>query len=208
MALRKYFSLLLTATLSLSAVSASSVDELTEILTSIDQFKADFYQQVLDDRDSIIQEAKGSLSLKKPGMFRWYYDAPISQQLVADGKNLWMFDLDLAQVTVQPISQALGSAPIMLLMENTSLSDDFEIRAMPAAFGLEWIALAPKIQDTEFLRIEIGLDGHYIREMKLYDQFDQKTVIRFSNIDTSSHLEDVDFKFYIPSGVDVIGEPN
>lgn len=202
------FCYLLAGLLSASPAAALSQYELTSVLASIDQFEADFYQQVLDDQDEVIQEAKGSFSLKKPGMFRWHYDAPISQHIVADGKNLWMLDLDLAQVTVQPIHSALGSAPIMLLMENKSLSDDFEMREMPATLGLDWIALVPRIQDTEFYRIEMGLDGDHIREMKLYDHFDQKTVIRFSNIDTTKQLDDSNFKFYIPSGVDVVGEPD
>ncbi len=199
--------MLLAGLLLVSPAAALNLAELTRILESIDQFEADFYQQVLDDQDEVIQEAKGNVSLKKPGKFRWHYDAPISQHIVADGKNLWMLDLDLAQVTVQPIDQALGSAPIMLLMKNTSLDDDFEIREMPLALGLDWIALVPTIQDTEFYRIELGLDGDHIREMKLYDHFDQKTIIRFSNIDTIKQLDDSDFKFYLPSGVDVVGEP-
>lgn len=203
----KIFTLLLLGWLAASSASALSLSELTRILDSIEHFEADFYQQVLDEQDEVIQEAKGNISLKKPGRFRWHYDAPISQHIVADGTNLWMLDLDLAQVTVQPIDQALGSAPIMLLMENMSLEDDFEIRAMPVALGLDWIALVPRIQDTEFYRIEMGLDGEHVREMKLYDHFDQKTVIRFSNIDTLKQLDDSDFKFYLPSGVDVVGEP-
>jgi outer membrane lipoprotein carrier protein len=118
-----------------------------------------------------------------------------------------MFDIDLAQVTVQPIDDALGSAPIMLLTENKPLAEDFEIREMSMAFGLQWIALVPRIKDTEFYRIEIGVDGEDIREMKLYDHFDQTTVIRFSNIQYDAMLDDSNFKFVIPQGVDVVGEP-
>lgn len=177
------------------------------MLSSSDHFKADFYQQVIDADDVIIQEASGFFALKKPGRFKWHYKSPISQQIVADGRNLWMFDIDLAQVTVQPIDDALGSAPIMLLTENKPLAEDFEIREMSMAFGLKWIALVPRIKDTEFYRIEIGVDGEDIREMKLYDHFDQTTVIRFSNIQYDAMLDDSNFKFVIPQGVDVVGEP-
>jgi outer membrane lipoprotein carrier protein len=180
---------------------------LSSVLSSSDHFKADFYQQVIDADDVIIQEASGFFVLKKPGRFKWHYKSPISQQIVADGKNLWMFDIDLAQVTVQPIDDALGSAPIMLLTENKPLAEDFEIREMSMAFGLQWIALVPRIKDTEFYRIEIGVDGEDIREMKLYDHFDQTTVIRFSNIQYDAMLDDSNFKFVIPQGVDVVGEP-
>jgi len=195
--------------LSLFSMSAWCLTEegLSSVLSSSDHFKADFYQQVIDADDVIIQEASGFFVLKKPGRFKWHYKSPISQQIVADGKNLWMFDIDLAQVTVQPIDDALGSAPIMLLTENKPLAEDFEIREMSMAFGLQWIALVPRIKDTEFYRIEIGVDGEDIREMKLYDHFDQTTVIRFSNIQYDAMLDDSNFKFVIPQGVDVVGEP-
>jgi len=182
-------------------------EELSAVLTSSNHFKADFYQQVIDADDLIIQEASGFFALKKPGRFKWHYKSPLSQQIVADGRNLWMFDIDLAQVAVQPISDALGSAPIMLLTKNKPLKEDFEIREMSMAFGLNWIALVPRIRDTEFYRIEIGVDGNDIREMKLYDHFEQTTIIRFSNIQYDAMLSDAAFEFVIPKGVDVVGEP-
>jgi len=100
-------------------------EELSAVLTSSNHFKADFYQQVIDADDLIIQEASGFFALKKPGRFKWHYKSPLSQQIVADGRNLWMFDIDLAQVTVQPISDALGSAPIMLLTKKQTIERGF-----------------------------------------------------------------------------------
>ena len=181
--------------------------QLHNALRSLTNLEAKFFQQVLDSEGEVLQEAKGIFELKKPGRFRWHYDPPFSQHIVADGKNLWMLDLELAQATVQPLEEALGNAPIILLTEVKPLSEDFEIREMPEAFGLNWVALVPKIQDTEFYRVEIGLDGNLIREMKLHDHFDQQTIIRFSDIRTTAVLPDTRFKFSIPDGVDVIGSP-
>ena len=189
------------------SVAQTAEQRLYESLRSLTSLEAKFFQQVIDSEGGIIQEAKGTFELKRPGRFRWHYDPPFSQHIVADGKNLWMLDLELAQATVQPLDQALGSAPIILLTELKPLSDDFEIREMPESFGLDWIALVPKIQDTEFYRVELGLDGNVIREMKLHDHFDQQTIIRFSDIQVDSNLPDSRFVFSIPEGVDVIGSP-
>lgn len=198
---------LLTCIILVSTQSFAQTTEqkLFHSLKTLTSLKAKFFQQVVDSEGEIIQEAKGIFELKKPGRFRWHYDPPYSQQIIADGKNLWLFDLELAQATVQPIEQALGSAPIILLTDLKPLSDDFEIREMPESFGLDWVALVPKIQDTEFYRIEIGLDDDVIREMRLHDHFDQKTIIRFSDIDLVANLPDSRFRFSIPDGVDVIG---
>lgn len=190
---------------STQSFAQSTEEKLYQSIKTLSSLKANFFQQVVDSEGEVIQEAKGIFELKKPGRFRWHYDPPYSQQIIADGKNLWLFDLELAQATVQPIEQALGSAPIILLTDLKPLSDEFEIRDMPESFGLEWVALAPKIQDTEFYRVDIGLDGDVIREMRLHDHFDQKTIIRFSDIDTVANLPDSRFIFSIPDGVDVIG---
>ena len=201
------FTILLVLSLSAAIHAQTTEQKLYDSLKQLTNLKANFYQQVVDTQGEIIQEAKGIFELKKPGRFRWHYDPPYSQQIIADGKNLWLFDLELAQATVQPIEQALGSAPIILLTDLKPLSEDFEIREMPESFGLDWVALVPKIQDTEFYRIEIGMDDNLIREMQLHDHFDQKTIIRFSEIDLKTELPDTRFKFSIPDGVDVIGSP-
>ena len=201
------FTILLVLSLSAVIHAQTTEQKLYNSLKQLTSLKANFYQQVVDTQGEIIQEAKGIFELKKPGRFRWHYDPPYSQQIIADGKNLWLFDLELAQATVQPIEQALGSAPIILLTDLKPLSEDFEIREMPESFGLDWVALVPKIQDTEFYRIEIGMDDNLIREMQLHDHFDQKTIIRFSEIDLKTELPDTRFKFSIPDGVDVIGSP-
>tara|TARA_R110002096_G_scaffold65274_2_gene159007 strand:- start:1399 stop:2028 length:630 start_codon:yes stop_codon:yes gene_type:complete len=197
-------SLIFTST---QCLAQTTEQKLFESLRTLSSLKANFFQQVVDSKGEVTQEAKGTFELKKPGRFRWHYDEPLSQQIIADGKNLWLFDIELAQATVQPIEQALGSAPIILLTDLKPLSDDFEIREMPASFGLDWVALVPKIQDTEFYRIEIGMDGDIIREMRLHDHFDQKTIIRFSEVTVSANLPDARFNFSIPEGVDVIGSP-
>ena len=108
----------------LATVHAQTNEEyLYEVLQSVQTLEGNFFQQVLDETGEVIQEAKGTIELKKPGKFRWHYAAPYSQHIIADGKNLWMLDLDLAQATVQPLEHALGSAPIVLLTDARPLAE-------------------------------------------------------------------------------------
>ena len=160
--------------MSMQSFAQTPEEKLYASLRTLTSLKSKFFQQVLDSDGEVIQEATGIFELKKPGRFRWHYDPPFSQHIIADGKNLWLYDVDLAQATVQPIEQALGSAPIILLTDLKPLSDDFDISEMPESVGLNWVVLVPKVQDTEFYRVEIGLDGNVIHEMRLNDHFDQK----------------------------------
>lgn len=189
------------------ASAQANEQHLYNILSSVKTLEATFFQQVLDDQGEILQESSGTIALQKPGKFRWHYSAPYLQDIVADGKNLWMFDIELAQASVQPLELALGSAPIILLTDLRPLAEDFEIRPMEDDFGLQWLALVPKVLDTEFYRIELGMDDQVIREMRLFDHFDQQTIIRFSQIELNKAFAENHFIFDIPDGVDVIGDP-
>lgn len=189
------------------AFAQATEQDLYNILSSVKTLEATFFQQVLDDKGEILQESSGTLALQKPGKFRWHYGEPYSQDIIADGKNLWMFDIELAQASVQPLEKALGSAPIILLTDLRPLAEDFEIRPMEDDFGLQWLALVPKVLDTEFYRIELGMDNEVIREMRLFDHFDQQTIIRFSKIELNKTFAKRHFIFDIPDGVDVIGDP-
>ena len=179
--------------------------DLEAIVASIETLQANFYQEVRNQQGDLIQESNGTIKIKKPGRFIWHYEMQEPQDIIADGKNLWLIDYDLQQVSVQPLTQALGSSPILLLTNYRSINQDFEIRLMGEAFGLHWRALVPRVQDTEFYRVEIGLKGNQVREMKLLDQFDQTTVIRFSRVLTNHRIADKVFQFSNSEHLDVIG---
>ena len=60
--------------------------------------------------------------------------------MVADGKNLWFYDRELAQVTVKPIAAALSSTPIMLLSSSPEqLRETFDMTPGGTHDGLLWV---------------------------------------------------------------------
>ena len=206
-----YLSLLILILWSLCAQAEDNfaVDQadqdLEAIVAGIETLQANFYQEVRDEQGELIQESSGTIKVKKPGRFVWHYEKPEPQDIISDGKNLWFIDHDLQQVSVQPLTKALGSSPILLLTNYREMHQDFEIRMLGEAFGLQWRALVPRVQDTEFYRIEIGLKGNQVREMKLLDHFDQTTMIRFSRVLINHRITDKIFQFSADEGLDVIG---
>jgi len=149
----------------------------------------------------------GEVALEKPGKFRWQYTQPYPQLILADGEYLWIYDEELLQATAKPANEALGNAPIMLLTNIRPLNEDFEIMDAPTRDGLEWVELIPLVQDTEFHRIQIGLDEKGIRKMELHDHFSQRTIIEFVNLQTNVTFPSDKFTFNFPEGVDVVGYP-
>lgn len=201
-----FIAVMLAFCLCINAQAGEDAEQrVNQFFEHVSTFKADFVQQVFSEDGTLIQGSEGILKLKRPGRFLWEYRIPSQQLILADGKNLWIYDAELEQVSIKGIDEALGAAPIVLLTENRPLSENFDVQETGSREGLEWIELIPHTQDTEFSQIEFGMDGINIVQMELHDQFGQKTVIRFENSQTNINIPDSEFMFIPPDNVDVIG---
>jgi len=189
-----------------TAVASSEAERrLDHFFRSIQSMSADFVQEVHDEQGKLLRKAQGRFELLRPGRFRWDYLKPSPQQIVSDGQYLWLYDEELAQVTVKKLGEALGASPILLLSEPRSVRDDFIITDTRERDGVAWMELVPKLKDTDFTRIEVGLANDGVREMRLTDQFGQHTVIRFRNVRINHAIPARDFVFTPPPEADVIG---
>lgn len=187
------------------AAGAGEDSRLDRFFGEVRTLQAVFTQEVRNERGSLLQRSSGDVALMRPGRFRWEYREPFPQLILADGERLWLYDEELEQVTVKPQGEALGAAPIALLDRRGTLEDQFTIGEPQRRDGLEWVVLVPKVRDTEFTRVEFGLDDEGIRRMRLLDQFGQTTVIDFDDLRTNPPLDSSLFRFEVPEGVDVMG---
>jgi outer membrane lipoprotein carrier protein len=195
------------ATVAAPADAATPTGEarLSAALDRLDTLEADFVQ-VLTDRDGrIVERSSGHLSLAKPWRFRWDYTEPATQLIVADGKRLWLYDRELEQVTVRPIDTTLTGTPAMLLSGKTPLADEFQAGPVEREADIDWIALAPVRDDTDFREVRIGLAGDTLRFMQLDDKLGQRTLLEFTNVEVNVPVDPGKFAFVPPPGADVIG---
>ncbi len=181
-----------------------AVDRLERFFEEVRSLEAKFVQKVFGEDGRLVQASSGRVQIMRPGRFRWEYRQPDAQLILADGEKLWIYDSELEQATVKTIETALGAAPIMLLTGERPLADEFEIKPVERRDGLEWVKLRPKVQDTEFSRVILGLDEEGVKRMILHDQFGQTTVIRLLNVRTNAELSPDTFKFDPPIGTDVL----
>lgn len=180
-------------------------DRVNRALESLDNVQAEFRQTVLDENKKVIQQASGEVSISRPGKFAWIYQQPYEQQIIADGKELWVYDVDLDQATVKPVEQALGTAPIMVLMTDQRVENQFDVAEVGQRKFLFWVELTPKQADMEFTTVYIGIQDEQIKAMELRDAFGQSTQIVFDNLRTGVIFDPATFRFEAPPGVDVFG---
>jgi outer membrane lipoprotein carrier protein len=188
-----------------SAKTDTARQRLNDFFTKVSSLKGSFNQQVFSKKGKLIQNSTGLLYLSRPGKFRWVYKTPDPQTIVGDGKNIWIYDEDLEQVTIRPLSRALSSAPIAILTRKQSPDTQFVVKPMKASAGLDWFQLTPRKKSKDFKSIQIGLDKKGMRQMIMLDQLSQKTVIKL-NTQSNVPIPGQTFYFKPPAGVDVIGK--
>ncbi len=203
----KHGLLLVLLFFSLPVFGSDAIQRLDKFFAEVNSFKGQFSQVVYDENGEVMQESKGDVALHKPGRFRWQYTQPYPQLILADGEYLWIYDEELLQASAKPIDSALGNAPIMLLTDIRPLAEDFEIVEGGNRENLDWVELTPLVQDTEFHKIQIGLDNNGVKKMELHDHFSQKTVIEFLDLQTNISFSADQFKFVAAEGVDIVGYP-
>lgn len=195
--------LLLLFLFSLSA-HAGGLDDFLAFNASTKTATARFEQQVHDRAGKVIERASGTFSFARPGKFRWTYDKPHKQVLVADGAKLWIHDPDLNQVTVKRIDRAISSTPAALLAGRDDITELFTLRDAGSADGLNWVEASPKAQDTGFERVRLGLQGRTLAAMELQDQLGGRTMLRFTELKANAPVAADAFTFVPPKGADVM----
>ncbi len=196
---------MLLGLLTVPASAGEGLERLKDFTSGLESFTAGFVQTRYDEDGEKIRESKGLAWLKRPGLFRWEYREPYQQMIVADGERMWIYDVDLEQVTVKKTERALGTAPIMLLSDSEPLSEQFDLSDLGKREGLYWVRLEPKVDDTDFEEIYLGFDDRSLKVMELRDRFDQATQILFNNVELNPDVSPERFRFEPPEGVDVIG---
>ena len=163
-----------------------------------------FEQRVMDRAGKVVDRGSGSFAFARPGKFRWVYEKPHPQTLVADGHKLWIYDPDLQQVTVKRMDQAISSTPAALLAGREDITALFSLRDAGTADGLEWVEATPKTPDTGFDKVRLGLKDKQLVAMELFDQLGGHSSLRFTELKPNAPVSPDAFKFTPPKGADVI----
>ena len=189
-----------------TAAFAGARDGLNSFTTGLKGLNGQFTQQVFDANGKLKETSSGELALSAPRLFRWEYVKPYPQLIVADGSKVWIYDPDLAQVTVRPQGVEEQSNPLAALINPGKLDAMFVVKESGKAGGLEWLTLAPKNEDeASFRSARLGFDNARLARMEVVDMLGQRTEISFSAWKRNPAFAATTFKYTPPKGVDVIG---
>lgn len=202
---------LLALSLALATFNVSAAESPRALL---DAFSADlkgldgrFVQRVFDADGQLTEETQGRVALSAPRQFRWEYEEPFPQLIVADGNHVWIYDPDLEQVQVRIQSHEEQQSPLAVLIDPAELERQFDLTDGAEAEGLTWVELTPKDEEqAQFASARLGFAGPSLERMQMRDALGQRTEMSFSQWQRNPRFAIDTFAFTPPEGVDVIGE--
>ena len=190
---------------------ATGLNSLESFINTVKTARTDFTQTVTapskDGQSPRSKVSSGTFEFSRPGKFKFFYKKPFEQTIVADGQTLWLFDVDLNQVTARKQAQALGSTPAALIASATdikALQADFVLTDAPDRDGLQWVQASPKNKDSGLQAVRIGFRGAELAALEILDGFGQLSIMRFSGLQANASLDAGTFVFKPPAGADVI----
>ncbi len=208
--MKKLFTIIIVACYALST-RATGLESLESFVKSVKTGRADFTQVVTPPaRDGQVARPKtstGTFEFSRPGQFKFVYKKPFEQSIVADGQTLWLYDVDLNQVTARKQAQVLGATPAALIAsaaDLTALRAEFALAAAPDKDGLEWVTATPKTRDGQVQSVRIGFRQGLLASLDILDSFGQNSRMSFQAFQANVPMGAASFQFNVPTGADLI----
>ena len=210
----KVGTLLLSLTF-LAACAPASAETLDDVVRDVEaaygrmtDLRAEFTQTAFNKSLNQTIPAQGVVYLKKGGKLRWEYKEPTPQEIVSDGKKLWVYTPALGQVNVGEATEALAGPAGSFLAGLGRLRAEFAVRflnpAEPRDGEGNWVLdLTPKRPLPTLARLVLSMDAKTweLRRAVVYDQFENTVTMRFTKVAINSGLPDRLFTFEAPKGV-------
>lgn len=200
--MKKLF-LIVLFSISNAVFSQTSGELLQAKLNAIRTMTANF-NQVVKAKQREVSRSSGTMALERPGRFRWQTLDPMEQLIVADGQKMWVYDVDLEQVTVKKQEKGLGgTAALFLSGYDDTVTKDFNVTQQSKGKVITF-DLKSKSSKENFQRIKIIFTQELLTGLELHDQLGQITTVKLMQIKSNPKLTAKLFQFKPPKGVDVV----
>jgi len=194
----------------------NGVEQLRQFVKTVQSAQGDFAQQQMrtpkpnepQDKLKLIRQTSGQFIFQRPGKFVWDTQKPYEQKLIADGKQLLMWDKDLNQLTIRSANQALAASPAAILFGESALDAQFELEDGGSKTDLQWVNLQPKVKpgqgDLPYTKIAIGMAAGLPKALELTDGFGSVVLVVFNQMQINPKIEPSRFQFKAPLGAEVL----
>lgn len=189
--------------LSAQAFSLTAAENLQALLSPIKTMQADFKQTTTAKTAEFIVTAEGLAKIERPGKFYWQVDKPGKQIIIINDGTLWLYDVDLQQVTIKKMTaNAVALNPASLL--SGTLAELLKNNIVEQ--NADTFTLKPKTNSGSTKWIKILFTGKMLTGLQFENQLEQLTTIEFTHIMINQPISDRVFNLKIPKGTDIVKE--
>jgi outer membrane lipoprotein carrier protein len=171
--------------------------------------KADFQQTYR--APGVDQVESGVFWMKKPGLMRWEYRSPEVKLFIATGRETYLYLPDERQVMVSRFrTSELHSTPLQFLLGAGDIAGSFqaslETDIKPSLRGTILLRLTPRTPEPEYsyLMLELDTTTYDVRRIIIRERTGNTSEFLLTNMVTNLKVEDREFEFKIPKGVEII----
>lgn len=186
------------------SADASDGARLVNLLVPISSMSANFTQSISDEDDNLLERSNGTFKVSRPAKMVWHIEAPLEQQIISNGKLVWLYDPDLDQVIVESADNSLNGSPMSLFAGDLNLIDKIYSIEADISDKKSVFTLTPTESASLFVDIKMIFDIHIPQSIFLRDSFGQQTRIIFNNVALNPSIASSVFNFVPPSDVDII----
>lgn len=188
-----------------SSEELNASQSLSNLLGSIETLTGEFTQVLSDVKGDIFETSSGYFFLAQPNKVKWIVVDPMPQEIVSNGKDLWIYDPDLEQVIIQPYDSELVASPANLFSSKSKdLDNEFDITIIDSELSTKRFLLKPVATTTLYQSLKIEFQSHKPVSLEFTDALEQSTRIDLKNIVVNSKLANKLFVFEIPPNIDIV----
>ena len=190
-----------------------AIEKLTDSFNNkLETFRAEVTQEVKMADMTEPQVLKGKITIKKPDKIMLEYSMPVKQDIISDGRTLWVYFKEQNQVIVQDVAKGENKDNIIFQLPKYlkyltdkyvgSLKEEEKYEEKDAVL-MEFV---PKTDGEDFTRIKLWVDKEKWLPFSttVYIGENNSITVKFSDIKTNETVEDSIFDFTIPEGVEKI----
>ena len=186
-----------------SWASVSASEALMKQLSQYKTFQARFRQSTVSAQNKLIAKSRGKCYIQRPNLFRWETTSPNRQVVFGNGQSLWVYDVDLMQATVRPVSKNKWSPAKLLMGDAKSLNEHFVVSEQQQKKQQLFILTQKQPQQT-FRRVEFIFKKTHLQQLNVTNSLGQVARFVFSRARYNRPISAKVFQFKAQPGVDVI----
>ncbi|MCL1037916.1 outer membrane lipoprotein chaperone LolA [Shewanella submarina] len=196
---RVSFSLVAMALAFSAGALADDAASLKQKLGQLDGMSADFQQTVTDVNDKQIQQGQGVIALASPNRLYWHLTSPDESMIVADGKDVWIYNPFAEEVTVLGIDEVIAASPIALLVQqDDKVWQDYGVTKAGDCYQIK-----PKSLDSQVVGVDVCFKGDTLSQFSILDSQGNNSLFKLRGQRALDARDDTLFKFTVPENVDI-----